>query len=90
VYYSRAAGNMGGEMIVVVKCRREEAGCLRGVALFIFLFTCYKTPKIFSVFFAYEDTLGLDTHTGTHTHPHTHIYTHIRTHTHCLKVICVL
>ena len=25
-YYSRAAGNMGGEMIVVVKCRGEEAG----------------------------------------------------------------
>jgi hypothetical protein len=26
VYYSRAAGSMGGEMIVVVKCSGEEAG----------------------------------------------------------------
>ena len=25
-YYLRAAGNMGGGMIVVVKCRGEEAG----------------------------------------------------------------
>ena len=25
-YYFRAAGNMGGGMIVVVKCRGEEAG----------------------------------------------------------------
>ena len=26
MYYSRAAGSMGGEMIVVVKCSGEEAG----------------------------------------------------------------
>jgi hypothetical protein len=27
-YYLRATGNMGGEMIVVVKCRGEEAGSM--------------------------------------------------------------